>query len=339
MQRIFTEAASGRTLRSITTGLIADGIPTPTGRGVWRATTISAILKDIRYSGEGYAYTYARTKDRTGAHVRVRPVEDRIALPEGVWPALVSADTFAAVQAGLQARQEQAARNNRAPQEALLRAGFVRCGLCGRPMTAKNSGQPYPMYRCQRDEPGEPRSVALSIKALDAATWAHVENVLTNPDVIAAEVAKLQAADPTEADLTAIDRRINQFAKKQTQLTKTLGLFTDLEAAEPVVRDLEALRQQQRELQRERQAILDRRLEWEQAQQRLNDLKAWCEQVAQRLPRATYEQRRTALTALGVTVTVYPKGHDPRYTIETAIKTSDIVSSTAACSTRAFGLR
>ena len=68
------------------------------------------------------------------------------------------------------------------------------------------------------------------------------------------------------------------------------------------------------------------------AQQRLTDLEACCRHVAGRLGELTYEQKRDALTALGVNVRVYPKDHDSRYTIILSLPLPGSVAyGTASC--------
>jgi hypothetical protein len=118
--------------------------------------------------------------------------------------------------------------------------------------------------------------------------------------------------------------------RQQDNLARHLALFTDLEAAAPVVRQLEALREQQERLTRDREQIQARRANWEAAQQRLSDLEAWCHHVAGRLGELTYEQKRDALTALGVEVRVYPKDHNPRYVITLALPLPDSVAYSSA---------
>jgi len=148
LQRIFQDAAIGKTLRAITDSLNAEHVPTPSGVPWWKHATIAHFLKDERYTGKASAYRWVTGKEHGKRTVARTPVEQRIPLPAGVIPALVPSETFAAVQARLQRNRQQSSRNSRTPQLFLLRAGHVTCGLCGRPMTTARTSKDVGLYRC-----------------------------------------------------------------------------------------------------------------------------------------------------------------------------------------------
>jgi hypothetical protein len=137
----------------------------------------------------------------------------------------------------------------------------------------------------------------------------------------------------TAHDLASADRALASLAAKQTNLTKTLSLFTTDEASAPVVRELEALASQKQAMQAARERILERRASWEAAQTRLENLEAWCANVAAKLESPTYEQRRLVLQALGIQVTLFHTTHDPRYVITADIPLSEGIESDSAGTT------
>ncbi|MGA7668864.1 MAG: recombinase family protein [Nitrolancea sp.] len=321
VRRIFSLALDGASIRHIGMILNDEQIPAPRG-GQWRHTTIRGILRDATYTGQACAWRYESQKMTEGGYqVHARAEDQRIELPSGTVPALVDASTFAAVQARLDTNKARSIRNTRNPEEALLRAGFVRCGYCGRTLRVTSGGTPrHARYSCQNGEPdGIPGCQRHSIRAetLDAAVWARVESILTRPEIIEDELAKLRANDPTEQDVGAVDRSRAEIERRRRNLARVAAQLDDPDAAAPLVAELRSVTERLRSLDAEREEIMLRRLSWERALSHLVDLRQWCEQVAAKLTTLTWEQKRIALEALGVDVRVFRKNdpEHPRYII------------------------
>ncbi len=188
VQRIFREAVSTKTLRSIAADLTADGIPTPTGKAIWCIQTICCILHHPNYTGEARGWWGGQASSRG----RFTTATDRaVKLPEGVVPPLTDRQTFEAVQDRLKRNKQQAPRNNRAPQETLLRGGYVRCGYCDHSVTVSRLRGDKGIYMCSRprraksDRPVCGQGIRAHI--LDAAVWQRIEALLTRPEIVAAE--------------------------------------------------------------------------------------------------------------------------------------------------------
>jgi site-specific DNA recombinase len=62
---------------------------------------------------------------------------------------------------------------------------------------------------------------------------------------------------------------------------------------------------------------------WELAQTRLGELESRRRTVAANLGDMTYQQKRLALDALGVSAMIYRAGHEPRYQVEATIPMGD----------------
>jgi site-specific DNA recombinase len=111
-----------------------------------------------------------------------RPEADWIAVPV---PPIVREETFAQVQAKLDANQQGAARNTR--HEYLLRA-LVSCGACRLGCAGRQTAKGYRYYLCRgrtdslRTAQGE-RCTARYIPAaqLDELVWADLCALLTDP--------------------------------------------------------------------------------------------------------------------------------------------------------------
>lgn len=332
VRRIFAEAIAGQTIRSIARGLSADVVPTPTGRAdIWRTATVWKILRNPAYAGQMFGLR-TRTERVCGRRRDVTvPAEEWVALPEGTVPALVDAETFASIAARLAANQAQATRNNKHPEDALLRGGFSRCGYCGNNLVAiRVKGEAHPQYRCNtpnRDRHGCPY-FGISAGLLDAAVWAKVRATVLDRTLIEREVERMYTHDPTRADIAAIDRRLSEIDRQRGNLTRRLALFDDDEAAAPLVAEIGMLTEGRRQLEAERAALLAERENWSAAQLQLGDIARWFETVAVNLDNLDYAGKRLALEALGVETHVFAKDHAPRYEIKARIALRDTIVST-----------
>lgn len=301
VQMIFRRCLEGAPLRRIAGELTAAGIPTPTGKPKWGQSAIQAILKHPAYTGRATAY------------------RGQFPIPAETLPPLVAPDVAEAVDTRLHLNKQQAIRNARDPESALLRGGYVRCGNCGCVLVVHKAREQF-YYRCN------PRTVGctglnISARNLDAAVWAKVDGLLTHPETVAVEVAKLQQDDPTAEDTTALDRRAAALDRQRANLIRTAALLEEDDAVSALAEKIDQLTKERDQLLTERAALLKRREAWEAAGQQMRDLVAWCELVASRLKTFSWQERRLALDALGVRIEVFPKGHEQgqRYTITASV--------------------
>jgi len=314
VRRIFEMASKGSSLTGIGRALMADDIPTPTGKPIWRATTIRHILSHPGYKGIGYGWAW---RGAHGKKHRVIDMENAILLPSGTYPALVTEREWDTVQDRIARNKAEAIRNNRNPEETLLRAGFVFCGYCGRKMHVKKAAR-GPEYKCVGAEAVSGTCEGMpSIRAqdLDTAVWEKVCDVLIEPDRIAREVRRMQANDPTIADLAAIDRSLRASEMERSNYLEAIGAMQQPDAIAAVAERLEETGKRIARLNEEREAVLDRRRAWQLTQDRLDDLTLWCGRVAANVQHMTYQEQRDTLTALGVTARAYRANHEPRYEI------------------------
>jgi site-specific DNA recombinase len=320
-RRIFVEAASGVSIRGIARALTRDGIPTPSGKSnKWDASSISQMLRNRAYKGEAYGWGWRPGSGSQGG--RAFDIENAIPLPEGTVPPLIDDETWEAVQSIVARNKQRASRNNRYPEAALLRGGYAVCGYCGRTLHVQPEKHGGLIYRCSagtRNETGCGRH-AMKVDNLDAAVWGRIHNVLTKPDVIHDELSRLQRDDPTDADVELLDKALADIQRKKQRAAKNLTLFDDEEDAAPLVREIKRLREQEESYQCERETLIARRAQWEQAQEHVSQIVQWCSRVASRLDELTYQQKRMALEALGVKVKLYRHNHDPRYVIEANVR-------------------
>ncbi|MDQ3780471.1 MAG: recombinase family protein [Chloroflexota bacterium] len=318
LRRIYQEYASGTSLRSLANRLSSDGIPTSTGRSKWMATTLRCMLRNPAYIGEARAWRYSCTRTKSGTWTtRERPLEEQIALPPGTVPALIDPSTWHAVQVRFARNKAEAPRNNRHPEESLLRSGFVRCGYCGNTVIpfVHSAGL---MYRCcvnSRDIPGC-RSSNVLVKTLDGAVWEKVREVVTRPEIIAFQLERLQEESDSGADVEALDRHVSSVEKQRQRIARGVAALDDDEAAAPLLVELKALAAQKRQLEADRIAAVKRFTDRQEHRDRLTNLMDWCRRVADNLATLTYAQKRDLLFALDVKVRLFQKGQPtPRWVI------------------------
>jgi site-specific DNA recombinase len=328
VQRMFDLALSGESIRAIAMTLTGDTIPAPRG-GVWRHTTVRGILRDVTYTGHAQAWRYESHKNNDGLYrIKGRAEEDRVNLPAGVVPTLITGDVFAAVQQHLDTNKERSLRNARNPEDGLLRAGYVRCGYCGRTLRVTYGGgsNRHARYTCQNgDTDGVHDCQRHSIDAatLDTEVWTRVERLLTRPEIIKDELERMRTNDPTLADVDAVDRAKTELERQRRNLTRAIVLLDDdPDAAAPLVSELRNISTRMRALDVERASILERRASWEYAQEHLAELQDWCSHVAERITQLTWAQKRNALDVLGVKVRLFRKNDpdNPRYIITAKVQ-------------------
>jgi site-specific DNA recombinase len=110
------------TLHTLAAQLTARGVPTPTGRPIWRSTTIRNLLTNPAYKGQAASGRLRTTPARRrksalepvgrGISTRAHPSQEWITVPV---PALVTAEQFGLVARRLAANQRAARRSTTHP--------------------------------------------------------------------------------------------------------------------------------------------------------------------------------------------------------------------------------
>ncbi len=340
---IFRLVLSGQSMREIARQLTQADIPTPSGQHIpWRHTTISDILRYPGYAGQCINWQWKTHKGKNGKREReLRPQEEWLTLADGTKPAIVGADIWEAAQRLLEAHRDRAGRKPTYPNSHLLRGGFVYCGSCGRPMgTAWNVKDHKPKYICPHARDSRnPCLSAPSIHAhiIDAAVWQVVERILLQPSLIAAELDKMRSEDPIQQDLKAVEQALSTTARKQTRLLDALAESDD-DLAEAIKSKLSALSVTKRQLQQEHDQLLAHRTSWQTLQLNLNNLEAWCKQLASHVTELDFANKQLALQALDVKVRVWRADHEPRYEITTSLPLDSVeLDNTSRCCRRRAG--
>src|SRR5436190_6163892 len=221
------------TVRQVARRLTDLGIATPRGKPCWNVASVRWILRNPAYTGRALTNRtqVAPARQRKSAMLPAgpgvshapRPPEDWIEVPV---PPIVSEETFAQVQAKLDANQQTAPRNTR--HEYLLRA-LVSCCACRLTCGVRQTAPGYRSCQCRgRTDPlraaqGQ-RCRARYIPAgqLDELVWADLCALVTDPAQVARALARAQGGAwlPQElhARQTAIRQALGQMDRQQQRL-------------------------------------------------------------------------------------------------------------------------
>ena len=135
VKEVFQSSLMGNGLKEICKELNDRGI---TNRGKrWYKSSLAYLLRNEAYTGSA---VWGRTVKGKKADNPVRV--------EGAWPALVSRETFEAVQQAMRERAPNVQRPGRVGSTYLL-SGLLRCGVCGRTYIGqKAKGGQFAYYIC-----------------------------------------------------------------------------------------------------------------------------------------------------------------------------------------------
>lgn len=185
VRRIYDERAAGKSLRVIATGLNADSIATPTGRGTWGASTLVRILdRPVYVTGEHECWVTKVVRDGDNIPMQEpRPIEERYTV---TFPAFIDAATAQRAAATDERNTWSSARHDRPAETGIGRYGFFRCGGCGRALSVMSRGKPkgLPRYACSghthKSRPCRAKT-SISVHLLDQPVWWWIQAVIENP--------------------------------------------------------------------------------------------------------------------------------------------------------------
>ena len=233
----------GASIAELARWLTTTEVPTRTGKSRWDRSVIWAMLRNPAYAGRACFGKTMRTADQPGLNrsarlagrstpksysVTDRPREDWLEIPV---PAMVDEDTWARAQQRLADNKRYAARNSKVPS---LLQGLAACASCGyayyRGHTTTTAGNKIYYYRClgsdnYRYEHGRVcDNKPVRTDYLDKLVWEHISELLANPALIRAEIARrlnqLRTADPTTAQQQRLTQALSKASAAITRLIK-----------------------------------------------------------------------------------------------------------------------
>jgi DNA invertase Pin-like site-specific DNA recombinase len=202
-------AVQTQTLARVCDQLNTDGVPTPTGRGVWQPGTITSLLGNATYRGD-YRYGVMKvtpTRDSAGKRRYVQTLHDPSHVTSIPLDPFVDLADLARARAALSERRSiRRARRPEADDPFTLR-GRLRCGHCGGVLKCDTDGR-YRRYTCLRAYPHRPQRADPSFEGcpgrlpqilagdLERHVWERVAERLADRDAL--EDALRRAADGGE---------------------------------------------------------------------------------------------------------------------------------------------
>jgi len=317
-----------------------EGVLTAKGRGDWNKTTVKGVLTNSVYTGRGYGFSYQSTRGPTGKQtMKMRPENERIPLPEGVIPPIISEEMFHRVQEQIEINKMEAARNNPNPKASLLRSGFIRCGYCKRMMSAVN-GHDRHLYICNyRFTPGQSCGGGTSIRVsiIDDAVWQYVGEIIQDFSLIQKAIELVKYNSFHIPDIQAIEQSIKSAKSHQEQLVEDLRQSESGvpklkgRARQLILDELEKVENYLEGLEHEMQKVLIGQTEWEKVQAEVDTFIAWCLNARETYSAATYEEKRRALRMLGIVAYIYRQDDPERERYEIKVNLPDIEYSTLYC--------
>ncbi|HEV2461484.1 MAG TPA: recombinase family protein [Ktedonobacterales bacterium] len=239
VQQIFTRyLVAGSSLDGLAKWLMAQDVPTPTGKSVWHGSTLRGILQNPAYTGQVYAGRTTRRPCR-GRFSALRPVAPgttaQVQVPAAAWipvatiAALLSEEHFDQVQA-----KRAEAATGRPPQHRAhlywLRA-LLSCGHCRQACTGRRASPGDPDYVCNGKRPPLRSSRTEQCPArftpahqLDALVWQDLCAVLRHPASITQALEQAQGGQWLPQQLQA---RRAQLQRAQARLQSPVERLTD----------------------------------------------------------------------------------------------------------------
>jgi site-specific DNA recombinase len=334
VQELFAAyAAGGVTLHALAARLTRRRVPTPTGKPVWRASTVRQLLTNPAYKGQaasGRLRTHSARRRKSalepvgrGMSTRAHPPQEWITVPV---PALVAAEQFDLVARRLASNQQAARRSTTHPY--LLR-GLVSCGICRLScsgVTRTASDTRYRYYRClgKMAQVSSGRSSCCPARfipatQLDEIVWADLCAVLRQPRLVAQALERAHSGAWVPQELRRRQASLRSVRASVARQRRRL-----LEAYLAEVIDLAAFQRQDQGLAGQEADLLAREREVAAQGERLVQVSAIAQSMTQvlkglrvGLDQASFQQRRQ-LVELLIDRVVVTDGHvEIRYVIPT----------------------
>ncbi len=320
VRQIYQWLLEGLSTDAITYKLRGLPIPTPTNKGHWMRSTVLGILKNPAYCGKTYAFTrtYGKPKrrlkpdtKRKNTGIIWKPREEWLEIPNAT-PAIISNDIFNAAQERLAENRRLAARNKK--NEYLL-GGHIYCSKCGRAYWGAPGIKPrngkryeYPFYQCsgrlKKVTPVKCNNRQYNAKKIEELVWAQIEEVLRNPDLILAELEKREQEQESSIWQRDLERLINQLANRKKQKDRVWTAFRITGDEDTFRRDIMILDREIQQTEAEIAVLQERIQANENFTLDADNLKEACYIVASNLKSLSFEEKRLALQALQVKVSI-----------------------------------
>ncbi|MGZ3629104.1 MAG: recombinase family protein [Ktedonobacteraceae bacterium] len=337
---IFESSEKDTSIRKIAEMLNDKGIPPPTvtkgiqvrkrtGVPLWQPSVVSKIIKHPAYWGEYPQFRTLTGEKKPGQKMKPRliaPQEHQVIIPV---PPIVSKELAERVHTLLPLRQKKASRNNRNPNQSLLRAGLVKCGECGGNMSTSRrlqQGNDYIRYTCGKHNLlGRCVGCVIPAHMVDEAAWQRAIQIIRDPSEVDAKIkkltttnAKIKRREQTRVNLAEVRRKQANLRRELSELAQEGRL--DKGTREFFTGQLAFLAKQEEDAKRQHEDEREFQQKYNQLQERIAQFHERCSEWREKVDdpefTPTYEFMRDACEFFGITAIVYKFGRDPRFEIQ-----------------------
>jgi site-specific DNA recombinase len=237
-------------------------------------------------------------------------------LPEAT-PAIVSLELFEQVQGTLDKAREL--HSGKAKHEYSL-TGFAVCGHCGSPLVGCCLKEKYRYYICRGTYTTASRPKicnARYIKAdwLEDAVWDNVKQVLSQPELLLAEIGKRVDAERSQIDSGTLEREIKAFTRKmkgyagqERRLMNVLRL--DVATPDIVLDELNQMKKEREADEKKLDSLIKTKENVSKVSDMESNLKVLCAKIAPNLDACTIEDKKNAFRYLDLNIKATPEGAD-----------------------------
>ena len=321
VRRMFEMVTNGVSCFKIARTLNEESIPTKSGKK-WEARTVSRIVRNPAYMGITY-FGVTSGKER-----KAKPKESWHVLTN-VTPAIISKEIFEQAKAALaKSRELHPGR----PQHEYTLTGFAVCGYCGSSLVGACLSKRYRYYKCRGTYPTASRNKicdARYIKAdwLESVVWEKVKSVLSNPEVLLAEVGKQTEAEKAQVSTGNIEQEIRSLTRK---MKRYIGQERRIMSAFKMGFTPDVVLDEMNQMKKEREADqskLDSLIQTKENIDKLVDmeanLKELCARIVPDLDNCTNQDKKDAYTYLDLKIKATPEGADIKGYLDPGVIKSD----------------
>jgi site-specific DNA recombinase len=308
---IFTLYAGGASQERIASDFDARGVTHPTGDR-WKQSTISYILRNPIYKGEGTWRRHYEAKNGKGTKSRYNSPPERIIRYEDYQvPAIVSKELW---ERCAHLRDENMRLASRNARRLYLLRGLVRCGVCDRSMTGvsyghRHNGQRYTYYRCTSRADARVENCALrDVRAeeLERVVWSGVEGFAASPGKVLTKLRAAMAANSGAGKITPDADKLRAAKERERERVITWarqGRITE----EELDGQLLQLRAELAALESERARTESARSQTDALREQLRDAEAFLNELSWRVHDLTREEMAAILRRAVPRVVVKPR--------------------------------
>ena len=318
---IFQKAKEGMTLRSIARSLNAIGIPTRKEGGLWDTGRMSNILANPKYMGKFYSFNHTHYREGDKWKKKLKPISERVLMPDGTCPAIVDEETWYLVQQQLEYNQRTATRNTKFPEKALCRDGIAICGHCGGPMGFRaDRDATLFRYFCRRGASlrhscPTTKVVTMVTHIVDGDVWNQACQIIRNPQQLQEKIEALRSPDPTEKPRIPIAIQKKEIEEEINNLIDMGKTIKSEKGLKKIQFDIAQAEEKLAELEEQENILLAVQQDWQKVQAEIKRFETWCASWRDKLDKADYKDKRTCVEYLGIRVYIFQYGHRPRMTI------------------------